>query len=164
MSEIEQPSNEAPLLTEGVVPEPIDDGLGDGGKKAIKAERDARKEAEKRATELQKQLDEIEAAKLSDLERAQRELEDTRSALEQASREALRFRIAAKYNIGDEDAELFLTGSDEETLEKQAKRLSDSSKPVTPLPDGSQGGGATPVALNSRELEGALKQKLGIVS
>jgi hypothetical protein len=40
-----------------------------------------------------------------------------------ARAEALRLRVASKFGIGDEDADLFLTGSDEETLTKQAERL-----------------------------------------
>ncbi|QRY51736.1 hypothetical protein [Mycolicibacterium septicum] len=40
-----------------------------------------------------------------------------------ARQEALRWRIAAKHGISDEDAELFLTGSDEDTLTKQAERF-----------------------------------------
>jgi hypothetical protein len=35
----------------------------------------------------------------------------------------LRWRIAAKHGITDEDAELFLTGTDADTLNKQAARL-----------------------------------------
>ncbi len=35
----------------------------------------------------------------------------------------MRWRIAAKHGISDEDAELFLTGSDEETLARQAERF-----------------------------------------
>ena len=41
-----------------------------------------------------------------------------------ARSEALRLRIATKFGIGDEDADLFLTATDEETLTKQAERLS----------------------------------------
>ena len=39
--------------------------------------------------------------------------------------EALRSRIQAKHGIADEDADLFLTGTDEETLTRQAQRLVD---------------------------------------
>lgn len=40
-----------------------------------------------------------------------------------ARTEALRFRIASRYKVSDEDAELFLTGTDEETITRQAERL-----------------------------------------
>jgi signal transduction histidine kinase len=40
-----------------------------------------------------------------------------------AEAEAMRWRIAARHGISDEDAELFLTGSDEDTLARQAERF-----------------------------------------
>ena len=68
-------------------------------------------------------LDEIEAANKSEIEKAN----DAKSQAEQraakAEAEALRWKVAAKHGISDEDAELFLTGTDEETLTKQAQRL-----------------------------------------
>ena len=74
--------------------------------------------------------------------------------------------IAAKHGISDEDAETFLTGSDEESLTKQAQRLASlatTSNPATPKPDLTQGGqGAPTPALNSDALEEALRSKLGI--
>ena len=118
--------------------DPADKPLGEGGEKALKAEREARAAAEKSAAALQKQLDEINAANLSDLERAQKEAADAQALAAQAQAEALRYRVAAKHSISDEDAELFLTGSDEETLTKQAARLVDRT-PTSPRPDLSQG-------------------------
>ena len=70
-------------------------------------------------------LDDIEAANKSELEKAT----ETATAAEQraaaAEAEALRWKVAAKHGISDEDAELFLTGTDEETLTAQATRLAD---------------------------------------
>lgn len=55
--------------------------------------------------------------------------EDRISELEKsvadANREALRRRVQAKHGISDEDADLFLTGGDETSLEAQAKRLAE---------------------------------------
>jgi hypothetical protein len=53
-----------------------------------------------------------------------------RAAAAEAERDAarvevLRFKIAAAHGLSEDDADLFLTGTDEETLTKQAKRLSD---------------------------------------
>ena len=45
--------------------------------------------------------------------------------LQETSREALRRRVQAAHGIADEDADLFLTASDEETLTAQAKRLAE---------------------------------------
>lgn len=118
--------------------DPADQPLGEGGIKALAAERDARAVAERQAAALQKQLDEINAANLSDLERAQKEAKDAQAIADKATADALRYRIAAKNSISDEDAELFLTGSDEETLTRQAARLVERT-PTSPRPDPSQG-------------------------
>ncbi len=40
-----------------------------------------------------------------------------------SQREAMKRRVQAAHGIADEDADLFLTGTDEETLTAQAKRL-----------------------------------------
>ncbi len=85
------------------------DKLGDI--KAIKSaaeELAAIKESQK--SEAQKQADRVTALEA--------EIRGARS-------EALRLRVASKFGIAEEDADLFLTGDDEETLTKQAKRLTD---------------------------------------
>ena len=51
-------------------PKPPEGDLGEAGKKAIEAERNARKEAEKQAKAFQKQLDELKAAQMSESEKA----------------------------------------------------------------------------------------------
>lgn len=55
--------------------------------------------------------------------------EDRITALEQelskSQLEGRRSKVQARYSISDEDAELFLTGTDDKTLEAQAKRLAD---------------------------------------
>lgn len=117
--------------------------LGENGEKALKAERDARKALEKEKSALQKQVDEIQAAQMSDLEKAQKQAKEAQETAAKATAEALRFRVAAKHSITDEDAELFLTGTDEATLERQAARLAEHAGPSTPTvpkPDLSQGG------------------------
>ncbi len=76
------------------------------------------------------------AAKLEQLERdrmtADEKVSDRIAKLEaetaQAKAEALRLRIAGKHGVSAEDAELFLTGTDEETLTRQAQRLSERTK------------------------------------
>lgn len=77
------------------------------------------------------QLDEIEQANKSEIEKikdraaaAERERDEAKSA-------ALRLRIAAKHGISDEDADLFLTGTDEATLTKQAERLAQRAEDRT---------------------------------
>lgn len=70
-------------------------------------------------------LDEIEQANLSELEKANGRITTAESERDTAKAESLRLRIAVTHGISLEDADLFLTGTDEETLTAQAKRLSD---------------------------------------
>lgn len=122
----DQPDTDTPELPIEI-PEPEEQGepeLQDPGKKALTAERRARAVAEKEAKSYKAKLDELEAAKLSESERDRKDAEAARAEATEAKAEALRWRIAARHSVSDEDAELFLTGSDEETLTKQAERLS----------------------------------------
>lgn len=75
--------------------------------------------------------DEAEEANKSELTKAQDEKakadDETAKAKaerDEAKADALRLRVAIKHNVSDEDADLFLTGTDEATLTKQAERLS----------------------------------------
>lgn len=72
------------------------------------------------------------------LEKVSKELAEQKKATETAQAALTRYKVANKYGISDELTELFLTGSDEETLERQAKALSDRA-PKTPKPDRAQG-------------------------
>jgi hypothetical protein len=128
----------------------VDKPLGENGEKALKAEREARAAAERSAAALQKQLDDIAAANLSDLEKAQKTATDAQAAAAKATAEALRLRVAAKHGINDEDADLFLTGSDLETVEKQAAALVARTS-NGPKPDLSQGAKDTTAAGGSPE-------------
>lgn len=75
-----------------------------------------------------RRLDELEESSKSDKSEMQ-QLNDRLAAFEQraqkAEQSALRLRVATDFRIGSEDADLFLTGSDEETLRAQAKRLAE---------------------------------------
>lgn len=96
------------------------------------------------ATAAQK-LAEIEDAQKSEAQKLTDAANQAKADADQARAEALRWRIAAKYGISDDDADTFLTGSDEDTLTRQAERLAslakpdDSSKKPGPRPDLSQG-------------------------
>jgi hypothetical protein len=70
-------------------------------------------------------LDDIEQANLSELEKANSRITAAESERDTAKAEALRLRTAVTHGISLEDADLFLTGTTEETLIAQAKRLSD---------------------------------------
>ena len=56
-------------------PEP-DDALGDAGRRALQAERDARKAADKKAKDLEAELDQLRRAQMTDNERAIAEAEE----------------------------------------------------------------------------------------
>jgi len=124
--------------------------LGEGGKKALQAERDARKQADKRVTALEQQL----AAATAANETATQEAQAVQSQVEAAQAEALRYKVAAKFGIsaepgeddGPSDAEMFLTGSTEEELTNQAQRLASYRKQFLDagLVDPTQGGGGRP--------------------
>lgn len=154
---VETPTTDAPGQHDAATDEP----LGEGGKKALAAERDARKAAEKSAAELTARLREIEAAQMSDLERAQSAAKEYEAAAAKASAEALRWRIAARHGISDDDAETFLTGTDEDTLTRQAERLAalSTAAPATPKPDRSQGAkGTTQPASTADQFAAAIEQ------
>jgi hypothetical protein len=108
-----------------------------------------RKEAAKYRTEAKanadaaRKLAELEDANKSEQQKLADRLADAEQEAQQARVEALRFKIASKHGVSDEDADLFLTGTDEETLTKQAERLAlrneEAGKPRPPRPDPNQG-------------------------
>lgn len=119
-----------------------------------------RKEAAKYRTEAKansdaaKRLAEIEDAQKSEAEKAAERIKQLESEAQSARTEALRFKVASKYGVSDEDADLFLTGSDEDTLTRQAERLAarneEAGKPRQPKPDPTQGRPAGGVQLDPR--------------
>lgn len=138
--------------------------LGDAGKKALDAERKRANAAEKAHKALQQRIDELEAEKLSKEERAEKERDAAFKERDEARAEALRYRIASKFKVSDEDAELFLTGTDEDTLTRQAQRLAAREDDKTPPGLYVPGEGHQPSApaLNSDALEASVREKLGI--
>lgn len=138
------PTNIPPAVgaTPAVDP-PADPDLGDAGKRALAAERTARRASDKAATDAQTALKVYQDRDLSEIERAQNEAVESKAAATKAIGDALRWRTAAHHGISDADAELFLTGTDEVTLTAQAERFAELSKtpagPRTPAPDPGQG-------------------------
>lgn len=98
---------------------------------AAKPETDWKAEAKKwesRAKENKTAADQlaaIEEANKTETQKSAEKLAAAEKAAADARSEALKFKIASKFQIGDEDADLFLTGNDEETLTKQAERLAE---------------------------------------
>lgn len=81
---------------------------------------------EKRAKEndeARKELDQIKEAQKSDAEKANDKLTNETRRANEATALALRYKIALVKGIAIEDADLFMTATDEDTLNKQADRL-----------------------------------------
>jgi hypothetical protein len=124
------------------------DGLGDAGKKALDAERKARRDAEAKIKELEPQ-----AAKARELEDAgkteQQRLTDQRDAEKQradkAEADAARYRAAMEHGLSAEDLDL-LDGVPADKIEERAKLLAErlahvESKPKPAPSSRRQGGG-----------------------
>ena len=118
------------------------DALGEGGKRALEAERKARAEAEKSVKALQEKVDALSGEKLSETERLQQQIDALISENKAAQLDAARNRVAATEGI---PAKLvpYLTGDDEASLLDSAKAIksaiAEAAKPGTPAPDPSQG-------------------------
>lgn len=71
-------------------------------------------------------LDEIEQANKTEAQKATDRIAALEAELASATRSSARLKIATEHGITDaDDIDLFLTGTDEETLTRQAKRLAD---------------------------------------
>lgn len=131
-----------------------------------KAETDWKAEARKWETRAKENSQ--AAARLAEIEESNKsesqKLADAKTAAERerddAKRDVLRLRIATKYGIGDDDIDLFLTGSDEETLSRQAERLAarnaEAGAPRTPRPDPNQGRPTTGAATTADQFAAAI--------
>lgn len=113
--------------------------LGDAGKKAIQAEREARKAAEKANAELAARLKEFEDSNLSEIERAKKAAEESAAELAALRAENVRKSVALAKGVPADLIE-FLTGATEDEIAAKADLLmSRLNTPTTPKPDLSQG-------------------------
>lgn len=72
------------------------------------------------------ELDSIKTVNQTEAEKTAKRIDGLEAELSKTRLETLRLKIAGDHKITDaEDIALFLTGTDEETLTKQAKRLAD---------------------------------------
>lgn len=126
------------------------------------------REQEKRAkanAEAATRLAQIEESQKSEAQKAADRMAQLEREAEGAKLEAMRFRAATKHGIDDENAELYLTGTDEETINRQAEKLGELLKPPPTTPGvyvPQSGHQPSAPALNSDDLEQALRAKLGI--
>lgn len=122
-----------------------ENALGDAGKRALDAERRARKdadkrvaEAEKRLAEAQKRIEGFEDANRDELEKrehklkkAQEQLEAKQRELDALNRKVLTTQIAAEYNL-PADMGTRLQGDNEEELREDAEKLQALIAPKSP--------------------------------
>ena len=155
-----EPTTDAPATPDAEVTESQE--LGDGGKKALSAEREARKAAERTAAEYAAKLKEIEDANLSELERTKRAAEESAAELARLRSENVRNKVAIDKGVPADLIE-FLTGDTEDAIAAKADVLmARLNTPGTPKPDPSQGAKGEGAALNGDPLLDTLKNKLGL--
>lgn len=106
---------------EGVDPETFDAEYV----KKLRAEAAKHRTEAKANAKAAEKLAEIEAANLTEAQKAAAALAAAQSDAEKARADALRFKVAAKFQVNDEDADLFLTGTDEDTLTRQGQRYAE---------------------------------------
>jgi len=136
--------------------------LGENGVKALQAEREARKAADKAVAELTAKLQGFEDAKLSDIERANKAAADAAAELATLRTENARKQVALDKGL-PVDLIDFLTGDNAEEMAAKADiLLARLNTPGTPKPDPSQGATSQAHALNGDPLLDALKNSLGI--
>lgn len=98
--------------------------------------------------------DEYEQANQTEAEKAAKRVAELEAELNNTRRDSLRLTIATAHGITDaDDIELFLTGTDEETLTRQAKRLADRTADRKKSGNHVPREGATPSSSDSSELE-----------
>ena len=119
-------------------PDGVSDSLGDAGKKALDAERAARKEAEKRLNEAAARIEEFENAQRTEEEKREYELETLRAQIEEerkqreaVERDLLIKSVASEFGLPDELSSR-LVGDDREALVEDAKRLQKIIAPSGP--------------------------------
>jgi hypothetical protein len=118
--------------------------LGDGGKKALEAERDARKAAERRVSELENQVSTLQASHQQELAAATQATNDAESRAATAEASVLRYKVALEEGVPAKHIGR-LQGDTEEALREDAAAFVADIVPgsTTPRPDPSQGSQGT---------------------
>ena len=161
----EVPTNtEAPPNNEGTTNE--GEALGEGGIKALHAERKARAEAEKRATEMAKRIEEYEAAQRTEAEnlaherdKALAELEAERKARADAERAVIAREVVAEMGLPVELAGR-IQGDDREAMLEDARvfaAIAKANEPSRPAPIGAVGNGNNAPLSTSELFSNAIK-------
>ena len=155
----EVPTNTEDTTTEG-------EALGEGGIKALHAERKARADAEKRATEMAKRIEEFEAAQRTEAEnlaherdKALAELEAERKARADAERAVIAREVVAELGLPVELAGR-IQGDDRDAMMEDARvfaAIAKASEPSRPAPIGAVGNGNHAPLTTSELFSNAIK-------
>jgi hypothetical protein len=151
-----------PVAPESVEPQGDPVELGDGGKKALEAERKRANALDKQLKAFQAEREAAEAEKLTELERAQKAAKEASERLAEYEKTTMRQKVALDTGL---PAALVarLQGDDEESLIADAESLMALlNTPTTPKPDPSQGAKGEAAALNGDPLLSTIKNKLGL--
>lgn len=116
-----------------------DEKLGEGGKKALAAERKARADAEKRVAALEAAQKKADRAKLDDTERAKADAKEATDRAEAAERRAALLEAAVTHSLTKDELEL-LEDTPVDKVDARAKKLAALRKTAK---TGSSGGEAT---------------------
>ena len=139
-----------------LTPDPADAPLGEGGKKALDAEREARKSAEQSLGALRGEFETFKTSLVEALGVKAGKAGETdalaavQEQVAQMQRENAVLRLATEHNISDkDDLDLMRSATDEQAMAKLAGRLAaKAATPGTPQPDPSQGGSGEPTKVD----------------
>lgn len=101
------------------------------------------------------ELAQIKEAQKTEAQKAADRLAEAEAKASAAEAAAVRWKVAAKFGVSDEDADLFLTGTDEETLTRQAQRLTGLAEERAKNGNHSSREGTNPHAEKSDEAQAA---------
>lgn len=147
-----QPEGAKPDEGAGARPDDSNDAsLGEGGKKALEAERTARKKAEGDLSALRGEFDTLKASLAGALgvkpdgTTAEDAVAQLQQRLDAMQRDSEAYRLAAQHRITEQDdIDLLRSATDAEVMGKIAARLAAKGgadgTPGTPKPDATQGG------------------------
>jgi len=134
---------EAKAAADAAAAKAADEKLGEGGIKALKAEREAREAAEKRAADAEAKIKAAEDAKLSDIERANQKAAEAEERARNLEKTNARLTALATHPVPAEYQDL-VTGTDEASYLASAKKISElyaKAEGKAPKPDPVPGSG-----------------------
>lgn len=115
---------EAKAAADAAAAKTADEKLGEGGIKALKAEREAREAAEKRAADAEAKVQAAENAKLSDIERAKKEAAGSAAEAAKLRSDNARLAALATHPVPADYQDL-VTGTDAASYLASAKKISE---------------------------------------